>query len=105
MTLTDLVGALGRGLILQPPPEKQRVSVLNECWKIVTKDTDLVRYAKCASIWIQLALTHYQEKHVQTLLKDLVKHIRVAADPNASEKIVTDLESTSKKKKKNWSLH
>ena len=100
VTLTDLVGALGRGLILQPPPEKQRVTVLNECWKIVTKDTDLVRYAKCASIWIQLALTHYQEKHVQTLLKDLVKHIRVAADPNASEKIVTDLESTLKKKKK-----
>jgi len=92
VTLTDLVGSLGRGLIDCPPPEKQRVTVLNECWKIVTKDTDLKRYATCASIWIRLALTHYSEKHVSTLLKDLVKHIRISTDPNATTIIVTSLE-------------
>ena len=97
VTLTDLVGSLGRGLTTVPPPEKQRVGVLNECWKIVTKDQNLPKYATCAAIWVQLTLTHYQEKHVQTLLKDLVKHIRAAdaattGSNGSAVLIVNDLE-------------
>ena len=95
VTLTDLVGSLGRGLLICPPPEKQRVGVLNECWKIVTKDSDLPKYATCCSIWVQLTLEHYQEKHVQTLLKDFVKHIRLAETLGQSDQlelIVKDLE-------------
>ena len=70
VTLTDLVGCLGRGLCTVPPLQEQRISILNEVWKVVTKDDDLAKYTACASIWIKLTIQHYQEKHVQTLLKD-----------------------------------
>ena len=93
VTLTDLVGSLGRGLCTVPPPQSQRIPLLNEVWKVVTKDDDLKRYAACSSTWIALTLAHYQEKHVQTLLKDLVKHIRAAPDDDTVEEIVADLES------------
>ena len=38
----DLLGALGRQLIIYPPPEDQKIPVLNEVWRVVAKSEDIV---------------------------------------------------------------
>jgi hypothetical protein len=87
----ELFEALGIGMSANPPPQSQRMSVLNESWKIVTKFEDLEAYASCAAAWIDFTLQHYQDKHVLVLLKDLVRHVRAEGDGSA-KKIVTPLE-------------
>ena len=87
----ELFEALGIGISKSPPPTNQRMSVLNETWKIVTKFNELEPYASCTAAWIDMALKHYQEKHVLILLKDLVRHIRAEGDGSA-KRIVVSLE-------------
>ena len=87
----ELYEALGKGMSKYPPPANQRMTVLNESWKIVTKFTDLEAYASCAATWIDMLLQHYQDKHVLILLKDLVRHVRSKGD-DAAKTIVTPLE-------------
>eukprot|EP00943_MAST-04B_sp_MAST-4B-sp1_P004146 g4146.t1 len=87
----ELYEALGKGMAKYPPPANQRMTVLNESWKIVTKFTDLKAYASCAATWIDMLLQHYQDKHVLILLKDLVRHVRAKGD-DAAKTIVTPLE-------------
>eukprot|EP00945_MAST-04E_sp_MAST-4E-sp1_P000091 g91.t1 len=87
----ELFEALGIGISKNPPPANQRMSVLNETWKIVTKFDKLEPYASCTAAWIDMALKHYQEKHVLILLKDLVRHVRAEGDGSA-KRIVVSLE-------------
>ena len=74
-----------------PPPANQRMAVLNESWKVVTKFKELKAYASCAATWIDTLLQHYQDKHVLILLKDLVRHVRSEGD-DAAKTIVEPLE-------------
>ena len=87
----ELFEALGKGMSVNPPPANQRMAVLNESWKVVTKFKDLKAYASCAATWIDTLLQHYQDKHVLILLKDLVRHVRSEGD-DAAKTIVEPLE-------------
>ena len=66
---------LAEGLIAHPPPQDQRMSLLNEVWKAVSKLNNLPVYVKCSAAFVELAMCHYKEKEVLILLKDLLRHL------------------------------
>jgi len=76
-SLTHTFTTLGQRLLIAPPPEAQRISVLNEVWKVVSKckPEELVVYTKAAAVWIEMLLKHYSNKEVNILLRDVVKHL------------------------------
>ena len=75
-----LYAAMGRGLISYPPPQDQKLAVLNEVWKFVRTVNELPEYTNCVAVFIELLLLHYSEREVTILLKDLVKHVKDADD-------------------------
>jgi hypothetical protein len=60
-------------LTIFPPPEEQRLAVLNEVWKIVAKDTQvpLLNFVKCTASWLELLQKHYSEREIMVLLSTL----------------------------------
>eukprot|EP00939_MAST-03C_sp_MAST-3C-sp1_P001700 g1700.t1 len=68
------LAALGERLCIVPPPEKQRLSVLNESWKMIKIEKDFSRYARCVKVFMELLVKFYTEREVRILLKDLLKH-------------------------------
>jgi len=67
----DLYAALGRQLVLHPPPEEQRLPLLNDVWKAVSKSDDIGGYIRCCSAWLEVIHRHYSERECQILLTDL----------------------------------
>ena len=63
-----------------PPPQDQRLPLLNEVWKVVTKEEDLSVYSECAATFVELLLKHYSDREVQIILKDLVRHLNAGID-------------------------
>lgn len=68
--------SLGDKLLQHPPPQEQRLGVLNETWKVVRQEQDLPTYTRAAVSYIRLLLRHYSDREVLILLKDLAKHLR-----------------------------
>lgn len=68
--------SLGEKLLQHPPPQEQRLGVLNETWKVVRQEQDLPTYTRAAVSYIRLLLRHYSDREVLILLKDLAKHLR-----------------------------
>jgi len=64
--------------IQSPPPEGQRLLVLNEVWKVVTKCDDLKQYISCATEWLEVVLHHYSSMELNVLTRDVVKHLSAA---------------------------
>lgn len=81
------LAALGSRFCLQPPPEKERLAVLNEAWKMIKNEQDFAKYAKCVAVYMELLAKHYSEREVRILLKDLLKHGHAAQaqDPSIVE--------------------
>jgi hypothetical protein len=52
----DLFTSLGKQLSVYAPPEEQRLPLLNEVWKVVTKLSDVKEYVDAALIWIEYAI-------------------------------------------------
>ena len=54
-TYCDVFAALARQLLSAPPPEEQRLPLLNEVWKTVTKceDKDILSYLRCCFAWLK----------------------------------------------------
>ena len=78
--------------IQSPPPEEQRMLVLNEVWKVVTKCDDLKTYISCSTAWLEVVLHHYSSLELNVLLRDVVKHLVVAEQEGQVEGIGKDLE-------------
>jgi hypothetical protein len=62
---------LGKQLSIHPPPEEQRLQLLNEVWKVVTKSTDIVGYVRCSYAWLDLVQKYYSEREMYVLLGNL----------------------------------
>lgn len=77
--------ALAGRLCQNPPPSEQRLSVLNDAWKIVKTEKTFTVYTKCSRMYMELLAKFYSEREVRILLKDLVKHTHAAN--NAEEGI------------------
>ena len=78
--LVLLLDALGAKFVANPPPEAQRLGVLNEVWRQVSRCgvALLPQYVVCASTWLDVLLRHYSGQEVVVLLADLAAHMTAA---------------------------
>ncbi|GIY19382.1 VPS35 endosomal protein-sorting factor-like [Caerostris darwini] len=70
-----LFRTLGLCLVVADPPENERLQILNDVWKIVTKLKNPADYMSCAEIWIEYAVKHFTKREVNTFLGDIIKHM------------------------------
>uniref|UniRef100_A0A674MV53 VPS35 endosomal protein-sorting factor-like n=1 Tax=Takifugu rubripes TaxID=31033 RepID=A0A674MV53_TAKRU len=70
-----LFGSLGRSLACADPPESERLTILNEAWKVVTKVRSPQDYINCAEIWVEFTCRHFTKREVNTILADIIKHM------------------------------
>jgi len=68
--------ALGKALIQHPPPQAQRLPILNDVWKVVTKIEAPLAYAEIAAVFVQYLLINFTEREVNIFLKDVIKHLK-----------------------------
>lgn len=76
MSHVDVFASLGRQFIIVPPPEEQRLPMLNEVWKVVSKSTDLLSYVRCSYVWLDIVQKYYTEREMFVLLTDLSKRVQ-----------------------------
>lgn len=70
-----LYKSLGINLALEDPPEKDRLSILNDVWKAVVKLKNTTEYVTCAEVWIDYPLKYFTTAEVNTLLGNIVKNM------------------------------
>ncbi|KAM9424671.1 VPS35 endosomal protein-sorting factor-like isoform 1-T1 [Pholidichthys leucotaenia] len=70
-----LFGSLGRSLACADPPESERLTILNEAWKVITKVRSPQDYVSCAEIWVEFTCRHFSKREVNTVLADIIKHM------------------------------
>ncbi|CAL8261736.1 unnamed protein product [Arctogadus glacialis] len=70
-----LFGSLGRSLACADPPEAERLTILNEAWKVITKIRSPQDYIHCAEIWVEFTCRHFTKREVNTVLADIIKHL------------------------------
>ncbi|KAM8836401.1 VPS35 endosomal protein-sorting factor-like isoform 1-T2 [Spinachia spinachia] len=70
-----LFGSLGRSLTCADPPESERLTILNEAWKVVTKVRSPQDYINCAEIWVEFTCRHFSKREINTVLADIIKHM------------------------------
>ncbi|KAF1374178.1 hypothetical protein PFLUV_G00246850 [Perca fluviatilis] len=70
-----LFGSLGRSVACADPPESERLTILNEAWKVVTKVRSPQDYVNCAEIWVEFTCRHFSKREVNTVLADIIKHM------------------------------
>ncbi|XP_031153773.1 VPS35 endosomal protein sorting factor-like isoform X1 [Sander lucioperca] len=70
-----LFGSLGRSVACADPPESERLTILNEAWKVVTKVRSPQDYINCAEIWVEFTCRHFSKREVNTVLADIIKHM------------------------------
>ncbi|XP_067285819.1 VPS35 endosomal protein-sorting factor-like [Pseudorasbora parva] len=70
-----LFASLGRSLSCADPPESERLSILNEAWKVITKVRSPKDYINCAEIWVEFTCRHFTKREVNTVLADIIKHM------------------------------
>ncbi|KAB5555139.1 hypothetical protein PHYPO_G00030070 [Pangasianodon hypophthalmus] len=89
-----LFGSLGRSLACADPPESERLPVLNEAWKVITKVRSPQDYINCAEIWVEFTCRHFTKREVNTVLADIIKHM---TPDRAFEDAYPQLQSVMKK--------
>lgn len=88
----EVLAALGRQLAIHPPPEDQRLPLLNEVWKTVTKELKdkaesllaaggsnnslLGNFVAVTSAWLDCVQRHYSEREMLVLLGSLAQKLR-----------------------------
>ncbi|KAM6951274.1 VPS35 endosomal protein-sorting factor-like [Aplochiton taeniatus] len=70
-----LFGSLGRSLACADPAESERLPILNEAWKVITKVRSPQDYINCAEIWVEFTCRHFTKREVNTVLSDIIKHM------------------------------
>ncbi|XP_035389122.1 VPS35 endosomal protein sorting factor-like isoform X2 [Electrophorus electricus] len=89
-----LFGSLGRSLACADPPESERLPILNEAWKVITKVRNAQDYITCAEIWVEFTCRHFTKREVNTVLADIIKHM---TPDRAFEDAYTELHSVMMK--------
>ncbi|XP_065749488.1 VPS35 endosomal protein-sorting factor-like isoform X3 [Phocoena phocoena] len=70
-----LFRSLGLNLALANPPESDRLQILNEAWKVITKLKNPQDYINCAEVWVEYTCKHFTKREVNTVLADVIKHM------------------------------
>uniref|UniRef100_A0A8C1WZ68 VPS35 endosomal protein-sorting factor-like n=1 Tax=Cyprinus carpio TaxID=7962 RepID=A0A8C1WZ68_CYPCA len=89
-----LFASLGRSLSCADPPESERLSILNDAWKVITKVRSPRDYINCAEIWVEFTCRHFTKREVNTVLADIIKHM---TPDRAFEDAYPQLQSVIKK--------
>lgn len=78
ISIVELFGTLGKQLVAYPPPEDQRIAILNEIWKIVSKSNDLIQFVRCTTSWLELIQKAYSDRELLVLLGSLSNRLSTA---------------------------
>uniref|UniRef100_A0A663ESG0 VPS35 endosomal protein-sorting factor-like n=1 Tax=Aquila chrysaetos chrysaetos TaxID=223781 RepID=A0A663ESG0_AQUCH len=70
-----LFRSLGLNLALADPPENDRLQILNEAWKVITKLKNPQDYINCAEVWVEYTCRHFTNREINTVLADVIKHM------------------------------
>ncbi|XP_049645054.1 VPS35 endosomal protein-sorting factor-like isoform X1 [Suncus etruscus] len=70
-----LFRSLGLNLALADPPEGDRLQILNEAWKVITKLKNPQDYVNCAEVWVEYTCKHFTKRELNTVLADVIKHL------------------------------
>jgi len=70
-SICEVISVFGRKLLTAIPPEDQKIPLLNEIWKIVSKVDDLNIYLSSCVAWLEVTNRHYSERETLILLSDL----------------------------------
>uniref|UniRef100_A0A6I8NRS7 VPS35 endosomal protein-sorting factor-like n=1 Tax=Ornithorhynchus anatinus TaxID=9258 RepID=A0A6I8NRS7_ORNAN len=70
-----LFRSLGLNLALADPLEGDRLQILNEAWKVITKLKNPQDYINCAEVWVEYTCRHFTKREVNTVLADVIKHM------------------------------
>uniref|UniRef100_A0A8C6EYQ6 VPS35 endosomal protein-sorting factor-like n=1 Tax=Marmota marmota marmota TaxID=9994 RepID=A0A8C6EYQ6_MARMA len=89
-----LFRSLGLNLALADPPENDRLQILNEAWKVITKLKNPQDYINCAEVWVEYTCKHFTKREVNTVLADVIKHM---TPDRAFEESYPQLQSIIKK--------
>uniref|UniRef100_A0A8C3UVS6 VPS35 endosomal protein-sorting factor-like n=1 Tax=Catharus ustulatus TaxID=91951 RepID=A0A8C3UVS6_CATUS len=94
-----LFRSLGLNLALADPPENDRLQILNEAWKVITKLKNPQDYINCAEVWVEYTCRHFTKREVNTVLADVIKHMtpdRAFEDAYPQEKFLPFLDMFQK---------
>ncbi|GFO28653.1 upf0505 protein c16orf62-like protein [Plakobranchus ocellatus] len=70
-----LYRTFGLCLVVANTPEDQKLSVLNEVWKVVVKLKNPADYISCAEVWIEYVVKNFGKRELSTILGDIIKHM------------------------------
>ncbi|KAM4025171.1 VPS35 endosomal protein-sorting factor-like isoform 2-T2 [Anomaloglossus baeobatrachus] len=70
-----LFRSLGLNVALADPLENDRLQILNEAWKVITKLKVPQDYINCAEVWVEYTCRHFTKREVNTILADVIKHM------------------------------
>lgn len=60
--------------VWQSQDSNDKLHILNDVWKVVTK-LDVSGYLICAEVWIEFVVQNFGVREINTILKDIVKHM------------------------------
>ncbi|KAK7833336.1 hypothetical protein U0070_017335 [Myodes glareolus] len=80
-----LFHSLGLNLALADPPENDRLQILNEAWKVITKLKNPQDYINCAEVWVDYTCRHFTHMtpdrafedsypQLQSIIKKVIAH-------------------------------
>jgi hypothetical protein len=106
--IMEVLAALGKQLAIHPPPEDQRLPLLNEVWKTVTKELKdkaeslltaggsnnslLGNFITVTAAWLDCVQRHYSEREMLVLLGSLAQKLK-ALGQDVPDNIQQQLES------------
>ena len=67
-------------MVESAPPKEHHLKILNEAWKYLTKQDDLIAYLGSALAYIEYVLTYFGDKETNVLLKDVIAHVKAKVD-------------------------
>ena len=84
-------------MVESAPPKEVHLKILNEAWKYLTKQDDLIAYLGSAAAYIEYVLTYFGDKETNVMLKDVISHVKAkleTMDDEAYDKRVLPLLSS-----------
>lgn len=90
----ELYTALGKQMLVFFPVSdpQQKLSMLNEIWRIVSKTEDLNQYIRCCAVWIEVIQRYYSQREVTVLLTDLTSKLEALTNETLPESIQKQVE-------------
>lgn len=90
----ELYTALGKQMLVFFPVSdpQQKLAMLNEIWRIVSKTEDLQQYIRCCTVWIEVIQRYYSQREVMILLTDLTSKLEALTKETLPESIQKQVE-------------